>query len=113
MVLNFIGNLLTIQFDHRLLGTTSATLVLVMWGVGRKRVEGRTLLALNAALTMVVVQFSLGVATLLSVVWLPLASLHQTGAVVLLTILVWLSHELWRPQASMPAAEETDVRSLS
>ena len=110
---NFIGNLLTIQFDHRLLGTTSATLVLVVWGVGRKRVEGRALLALNAALTMVLVQFSLGVATLLSVVWVPLASLHQTGAVVLLTILVWLSHELWRPRASMPAAEETNVRSLS
>lgn len=111
LYLNFISNLMTIQFDHRLLGTTSATLITVLWAVGRRSVDGKARTALNAAFVMVLVQFSLGIATLLSVVWLPLASLHQTGAVILLTVLVWLSHELWRPQASQLDCEEADLRA--
>jgi cytochrome c oxidase assembly protein subunit 15 len=37
---------------------------------------------------MVVVQIGLGISTLLSQVWLPLAALHQAGAMVLLTVLL-------------------------
>ena len=38
---------------------------------------------------MVFIQIGLGVSTLLSQVWLPLAAFHQAGAVALLTILLY------------------------
>ena len=42
---------------------------------------------------MVVVQVSLGIATLLSQVSLPLAVMHQGGAMVLLGVLIWARSE--------------------
>lgn len=91
---NLTENLLTVQFNHRYLAITTATLILAFvvkkWSVVSKR-QQRALLAMAAA---VILQVSLGIATLLSVVWVPLASMHQMGAIVLLSALVWGTHEL-------------------
>jgi len=91
---NLTENLLTVQFNHRYLAITTATLILAFvakkWSVVNKR-QQRALLAMAAA---VILQVSLGIATLLSVVWVPLASMHQMGAIILLSALVWGTHEL-------------------
>ncbi|MDZ4737768.1 MAG: COX15/CtaA family protein [Rhodospirillaceae bacterium] len=42
---------------------------------------------------MALLQAALGIATLLSVVALPLAVLHQAGALLLLTALTWALYE--------------------
>ncbi|MGB0670969.1 MAG: COX15/CtaA family protein [Rhodospirillales bacterium] len=71
----------SVQFNHRLLALVTLAAVLAFgWKAGSGM--GR------AAMAMVILQVGLGIATLLSVVWLPLAALHQAGAVVLLGLVV-------------------------
>jgi cytochrome c oxidase assembly protein subunit 15 len=68
-----------VQFTHRYLAKLTGIVILAFaW-----RVKSWPLAL------MVCVQIGLGVSTLLSQVWLPLAALHQAGAVVLLTILIY------------------------
>ena len=50
--------------------------------------------ATTALLAMALIQPALGIATLLSVVAIPLAALHQAGAVVLLGVLLWTMRTL-------------------
>ena len=45
---------------------------------------------------MVVIQIGLGIATLLSQIWIPLAALHQAGALLLLALLLNRLHALCR-----------------
>lgn len=42
----------------------------------------------------VLLQVSLGIATLLYYVPTPLAASHQSGSLVLLTLAIWLTHEI-------------------
>src|SRR5262249_21751112 len=75
---NFFENALTVQFDHRMLAY--AIWLVATWHAvdvlrtGRHDAVGRGALALCAAVTL---QAALGIATLLLVVPLPLALLHQ------------------------------------
>ena len=95
---NMTENLMTVQFNHRYLALFTAGCILVFGGwnlqIGVNNQQKKAILAMFGA---VLLQISLGIATLLSVVWLPLASGHQMGAVVLLSALIWVNHELWRP----------------
>jgi heme a synthase len=96
--MNLTENLMTVQFNHRYFALFT-TVCIIGFGVWSKQIitHSRQKLAIYAMFAVVVIQVSLGIATLLSVVWLPLASAHQMGAVILLTSLVWVNHELWRP----------------
>jgi len=88
----------TIQFNHRLLAIATLVLVLATWWQSRwLALAPRARHVANATAIGVLVQFGLGIATLLLAVPLPLGVLHQAGAVVLLTLLVWLLHELRMP----------------
>jgi cytochrome c oxidase assembly protein subunit 15 len=96
---NLTGNIPAVQFDHRLLATTTALAVLatVAWGSGRVGPRPRrALFVLGAA---VVVQFGLGIATLLLVVPPGLATLHQVMAVMLLSAALVALHRLGRQEA--------------
>jgi cytochrome c oxidase assembly protein subunit 15 len=44
------------------------------------------------------IQIGLGISTLLSVVWLPLAALHQAGAIILLALLLRTLHRMTRAE---------------
>ena len=92
---NLTENLVTVQFNHRYLAMTTATGILVftatMWKRVRTQKQRQSLLAIVLAVCL---QVGLGISTLLSVVWVPLASSHQMGAIVLITTLVWATHEL-------------------
>lgn len=67
-----------VQFTHRWLALITGTVVLAYgWRVRSGPIA-----------VMVVAQITLGIATLLTQVMLPLAALHQAGAIVLLSLLV-------------------------
>jgi heme a synthase len=104
-VLNWFENVAAVQFDHRLLAETTAAAVLLLWLVGRRAALPRQArLALFALFAAAALQFALGVATLLLVVPLPLAAVHQAGAVLLLTVALVFRHTLRRPRLDDRAA---------
>jgi cytochrome c oxidase assembly protein subunit 15 len=95
--LNFFETIALVQFDHRLLAT--ATVVATAWLWWRAQgapLTGRQRRAVNLLAVAALVQASLGIATLLLVVPVPLAALHQAGAVALLAAGLWLAHALGR-----------------
>lgn len=87
---NFVENKGTIQFVHRAVALTTATVALVCALRWRRR-AGKAAWALG---TMALVQPTLGVLTLLWHVPLNLAAAHQSGAVLLLMSAVWVMHRL-------------------
>ncbi|XP_071946757.1 heme A synthase COX15-like isoform X1 [Antedon mediterranea] len=94
---NFFENSTTVQFDHRLLGITSALAVVSLWALTRRiPLPKRANLAANCMLGMVALQVTLGICTLLYYVPTSLAASHQFGSLSLLTIALWFSHELRR-----------------
>jgi cytochrome c oxidase assembly protein subunit 15 len=96
-VRNWFENIAAVQFDHRLLAETTVTAVALSWLAGRRAALPRSArLALHGLLTAVLVQFALGLSTLLLVVPIPLAAAHQAGAVLLLTAALVFRHSLRR-----------------
>jgi cytochrome c oxidase assembly protein subunit 15 len=99
---NLTENVAAVQFNHRLLATLGTGLALVLaWQGWRRLPEGlarRACLGLGAA---VVLQYVLGVATLLAVVPVWLGTLHQATAVLVLTMLLLALHAL-RPERERP-----------
>ena len=92
---NFFDNITTVQFDHRLIAWILAFSVPLFWLKSRTvKLQGTTRLACNLFLLMLTVQISLGIATLLHVVPIPLAASHQGGAVLLFAASLWVSHRL-------------------
>lgn len=95
---NPFENIPMVQFDHRWLGILTMLSVLWLWLRGRGAPLGRrTRLAIDLAAVMALAQPSLGITTLLLVVPVTLAAVHQAGALVLLGLLIWVLHELRKP----------------
>ncbi len=98
--INLFENITTVQFDHRILATTTFASVLAFWVIGRRRgARGGLRRALDALAVMVCLQVALGIATLLLVVPVVLATAHQAGAALLLGLAVWAYRE------TVPGAE--------
>ncbi len=92
---NFFDNMATVQFDHRMIAWILAILVPIFWFKSRQlALPSSTHLACNLFLFMLIVQISLGIATLLMIVPLPLAAAHQAGAMLLFTTVLWVNHKL-------------------
>ena len=92
---NFFENIATVQFDHRLLATLVFSCVCLLWlGTLRSRLDVQLRGGLHALMAAVLLQVSLGISTLLLYVPVPLASLHQAGAVLLLSVLVYLNQRM-------------------
>ncbi|KAL5288665.1 COX15 family protein [Megaselia abdita] len=92
---NFTENPTTVQFDHRILGITTLSLISGLWLLSRRRVlPKRAYWAANAVGAMGWAQVGLGILTLLNYVPVSLAACHQSGSLVLLSMAVWLTHEL-------------------
>jgi cytochrome c oxidase assembly protein subunit 15 len=96
--MNFVNNMATVQFDHRLLAWTLLVLVPIWWWRVRAtpEVPARARLAAHLLLAMLLAQVSLGISTLVLVVPLPLAALHQAGAVLLFAAAIHAAHALRR-----------------
>lgn len=92
---NFTENPTTVQFDHRILGTTTLALITATWMISRKcNLPPRARMAANAVLFMGWMQVVLGISTLLTYVPTDLAASHQSGSLILLSLAFWLTHEL-------------------
>lgn len=96
---NPFENITTVQFDHRLLAMAVVVAALVGWLTARRAAAPRRRLAAGALLAMVLVQAGLGIATLLLVVPVTLAAVHQAGALVVFGLALWTAFEV-RPEAA-------------
>jgi cytochrome c oxidase assembly protein subunit 15 len=94
--MNFVSNMATVQFDHRLLACVLFVLVPTWWWrIGATpAVPARARAAAHLLLAMLFVQLGLGISTLLLVVPLPLAAAHQAGAVLLFAAALNAAHAL-------------------
>ena len=87
--LNFVETQTGVQFAHRWLAKALVlALALLWWRARRNDVSQPVRRATNMVAIMAALQFSLGVATILSGAQIALATLHQAGAVLLLSTLV-------------------------
>ncbi|WWC72703.1 uncharacterized protein I206_106667 [Kwoniella pini CBS 10737] len=94
---NITENPVTAQFDHRMLAYTTFSLVVSLPFIARKVpfATSRRLAGLTAAAA--ITQVTLGITTLLYLVPVPLAAMHQAGSVVLLTCIMALGGSLRKP----------------
>ena len=94
---NFFENIVTVQFDHRVMATVLFVLIpLFWWKAGRAVNQPRINTGLHLLLFALVLQLALGISTLLLVVPVPLAAAHQAGALFLLTVALFVSQQLHR-----------------
>lgn len=94
---NFFENIATVQFDHRLLATLVFSCVVLVWvATLRQPLPGQVRGGLHAMLAAAVLQVGLGISTLLLHVPVTLAALHQGGALLLFTVVIYLNHRVGR-----------------
>ncbi len=92
---NLFENVASVQFDHRILAMTTLASVLALWGASRQiDLPVRSRRAVDALLAVVLLQFGLGVSTLLLAVPVPLGVAHQAGALLLFTAALVAHHSL-------------------
>jgi cytochrome c oxidase assembly protein subunit 15 len=106
---NIFENLLTIQFDHRMVAYLTWTVALLHGlDAGFSKADRRTWMEAMTLAVLVTVQAVLGIVTLLNVVPLGLSLAHQSFAVVVLTVAVLhaerLSHGVRAAQVPAGAA---------
>lgn len=92
---NFFENIVTVQFDHRVMATLLFLLIPAFWWIAVKsHQESHIQTGLHLLLAALALQLTLGISTLLLVVPVGLAAAHQAGAIVLLTASLFVSHQL-------------------
>jgi cytochrome c oxidase assembly protein subunit 15 len=99
---NLFENIATVQFDHRVLATLTLIAVLGFWVYAvKKPLPATARTAIHVLLLTAIAQVALGISTLLLHVPVALGVTHQAGALTLLTVILFVRHQL-RPQLSAP-----------
>lgn len=88
---NFFANTALVQFCHRLLAISTGA---VLWAWCWRIRNNNPHLSVAALALMVAVQIILGITTLLTQVNIVLATLHQAGAILLLSLTLYNLHNL-------------------
>jgi len=96
---NMFEDVTTVQFSHRATAYGLSVIIPLFWLAGRNNPHIAHLLPI--LFCIFVVQFLLGVLTLLFIVPVPLASLHQGNALLLFGIAVTIVHRLFIPLKSV------------
>lgn len=111
---NLVQNRAAVQFDHRVLATLTLVLLLATAALGLiKRPPRRVRYAFTALGVVVLVQYTLGVETLLNVVPIPLGVAHQFTAALLLTATLVALHSVrGGERARVSHSERARVRRL-
>ena len=87
---NFFENVITIQFTHRWSAVLTLIAIIGLWSF-RFRLEGfHVKLVLDLLLISILLQFCLGILTLLTRVEISIALVHQSGFVLVLSLLILL-----------------------
>eukprot|EP01127_Copromyxa_protea_P018345 TRINITY_DN5752_c0_g1_i3.p1 TRINITY_DN5752_c0_g1~~TRINITY_DN5752_c0_g1_i3.p1 ORF type:complete len:115 (-),score=23.13 TRINITY_DN5752_c0_g1_i3:37-381(-) len=90
---NLFENGAAVQFNHRLLATSTLTSTLLLWGCSRRYALAPPIrTAFSHVAAMVCIQASLGIATLLYYVPTPVAATHQAGSLVLMSLYMRLMY---------------------
>ncbi len=89
---NLLDNPIAVQFVHRTLAFLVAAAAILI-GLRLRRAGAR--LEGMALIHMVVLQFALGVATILGGVPIALGVAHQAGAAALVAVTAWAAHRSW------------------
>ncbi len=101
LYVNFFEDVTTIQFTHRLLATVVLIAAIGLFISCRTmRAEARVRRVAGLLLLAIAAQYSLGAATVLMAVPVPLGVAHQGGAVVVWSFSLWLTFVL-RPGAAV------------
>jgi len=83
-------DIMTVQFNHRVLAISTLIIIALLWGmsmaVSLSQNQRRSMIFVVVAAVM---QIALGISTLLLVVPVSLATLHQFGAIVLLSTIIY------------------------
>ncbi len=94
---NMFENLATVQFTHRVVALALALLVPILWlSVLFASVSSQVRLVTHGLLVMLMVQITLGITTLINTVPVSVAAMHQGGALLVLTMALWVTHGLLR-----------------
>lgn len=97
LVKNFFANAVLVQFGHRWLANLVVVLSLTVWLTARRTsLPPRAELGAHLLLAAALLQFGLGVTTLLLRVPVALGVLHQAGALLLFSAGLFLVHALRR-----------------
>ncbi|KAF9943371.1 Cytochrome c oxidase assembly protein cox15 [Mortierella alpina] len=92
---NMFDNQVTVQFNHRVLATTTFTAVSALFLYSRRLpLPAHVRLGVNALMGVACCQVGLGIATLLYMVPVSLGTAHQAGSLTLLTAALYLMHSL-------------------
>ncbi|KAM9958272.1 hypothetical protein ACTFIW_001134 [Dictyostelium discoideum] len=94
---NMFEHDVTVQFQHRVLATITYGSILALSAFayrGRLALSPKARLATNCLLAVGTAQVALGITTLLTFVPVSLGAAHQTGSLTLLSVAIWLLHEL-------------------
>jgi len=98
-LLSLLEEVAAVQFAHRWLAMATLAWALGFWVIARRRsLTSRARAAVAAVPLVALCQVGLGIATLLLYVPVAVASVHQAGAVILLTVAFWAAFE------ALPAA---------
>lgn len=113
--LNWFENITTIQFNHRVLAYSLIVIIpLFSLRVMKEGLTSRSRLTARLLLMFIVIQFSLGIATLLLSVPVSIAAMHQGGAIILLTLALFIASELKVEKIKSPAKSfklQSEVRA--
>ena len=94
---NLFENSASVQFNHRVLGCTTAAVVTALY-LSTKQISNifpkSTKIARHCVMGAVAMQVTLGITTLLYLVPIPLAAAHQSGSVILLSSHLWFLNSL-------------------
>ncbi|MCK5876251.1 MAG: COX15/CtaA family protein [Candidatus Marithrix sp.] len=92
---NFFENIITVQFDHRILATLVFLVSSIFWFIAQKhKFPTRIRWGIHIFLIVMLIQITLGISTLLLRVPVVLAATHQGGAMVLFTVALFITHAL-------------------
>jgi len=94
---NFFENIVTVQFNHRVMATLLFISVTAFWFLaGKHELQPLAKTGRHLLLAALLLQVTLGISTLLLVVPVALGAAHQAGAIVLLTASLFVSQQLRR-----------------
>ena len=102
---NLFENVATVQFQHRVLAISLFFIIPIFWYLAKGRPSGgRLRTGLHLLLAMLIIQVILGISTLLMHVPVALAAAHQGGALLLFTIMLFVTHQVHQHSALDPKA---------